>query len=325
MSLWNELIKPMLAFPAEPFDSKEWIYEVKFDGTRTIAYIDYKERRIKFLNRRLNYFEFRYPELHSIWKNCDCDKIILDGEICVFEKGKPNFYKLAEREHVDQKVRIEILSREMPATFIVFDILHLNGKDLIDLPLIERKEILKEKVSEGNNLLLSVFVKEKGKKLFEEVKKQGLEGIMAKKINSIYEIGKRSKNWLKIKSLKTIDAIIIGYTTGIGKREEIGSLILGIYYDNKINYLGKVGTGFSEEELNKILEKLEKIKVEKCYLENFDEKELDLPEKRKAIWVKPKYICEVKFLELTEDKRLRAPVFVRMREDKLPEECELLT
>ena len=325
MSLWNELIKPMLAFPAEPFDSKEWIYEVKFDGTRTIAYIDCDKKKVKFLNRRLNYFEFRYPELHSIWKNCDCEKIILDGEICVFEKGKPNFYKLAEREHVDQKVRIEILSREMPATFIVFDILHLNGKDLIDLPLIERKEILKEKVSEGNNLLLSVFVKEKGKKLFEEVKKQGLEGIMAKKINSIYEIGKRSKNWLKIKSLKTIDAIIIGYTTGIGKREEIGSLILGIYYDNKINYLGKVGTGFSEEELNKILEKLEKIKVEKCYLENFDERELDLPEKRKAIWVKPKYVCEVKFLELTEDKRLRAPVFVRMREDKLPEECELLT
>lgn len=325
MSLWNELIKPMLAFPAEPFDSKEWIYEVKFDGTRTIAYIDCDKKKVKFLNRRLNYFEFRYPELHSIWKNCDCEKIILDGEICVFEKGKPNFYKLAEREHVDQKVRIEILSREMPATFIVFDILHLNGKDLIDLPLIERKEILKEKVSEGNNLLLSVFVKEKGKKLFEEVKKQGLEGIMAKKINSIYEIGKRSKNWLKIKSLKTIDAIIIGYTTGIGKREEIGSLILGIYYDNKINYLGKVGTGFSEEELNKILEKLEKIKVEKCYLENFDERELDLPEKRKAIWVKPKYVCEVKFMELTEDKRLRAPVFVRMREDKLPEECELLT
>ena len=325
MSLWNELIKPMLAFPAEPFDSKEWIYEVKFDGTRTIAYIDCDKKKVKFLNRRLNYFEFRYPELHSIWKNCDCEKIILDGEICVFEKGKPNFYKLAEREHVDQKVRIEILSREMPATFIVFDILHLNGRDLIDLPLIERKEILKEKVSEGNNLLLSVFVRERGIKLFEEVKKQGLEGIMAKKINSIYEIGKRSKNWLKIKSLKTIDAIIIGYTTGIGKREEIGSLILGIYYDNKINYLGKVGTGFSEEELNKILEKLEKIKVEKCYLENFDERELDLPEKRKAIWVKPKYVCEVKFLELTEDKRLRAPVFVRMREDKLPEECELLT
>ena len=317
------MIKPMLAFSSEPFNSKEWIYEIKFDGTRTIAYVDCDKKNVKFLNRRLNYFEFRYPELHNIWKNCDCDKVILDGEICVFEKGKPNFYKLAEREHVDQKVRIEILSKEMPATFIVFDILHLDGKDLIDLPLIERKEILKEKVSEGNNLLLSVFVKEKGKKLFEEVKKRGLEGIMAKKIDSIYEIGKRSKNWLKIKSLKTIDAIIVGYSTGTGKREEIGSLILGIYYDNKIHYLGKVGTGFSEEELKKILEKLEKIKVGKCYLENFDERELDLPEKRKAIWVKPKYVCEVKFLELTEDKRLRAPVFVRMREDKLPEECEL--
>ena len=322
MSLWEKLIEPMLAFPSEPFNSKDWLFEVKFDGTRTIAYVDKENKSVKFLNRRLKYFEHRYPELQKIWENLNCKRAILDGEIVVFEKGKPNFYKLAEREHVDEKVRIEILSKIIPANYIVFDILHLDGKDLIDLPLIERKEILKENVKEGNNLLFSVFIFEKGKEFFKKVKEQGLEGIMAKKIDSSYEIGKRSKNWLKIKVLKSLDCIIIGYTTGIGKREEFGSLICAVYHEGKLKYVGKVGTGFDESEIEKILEKLEKIKVEKCPLE--EEPELNLPAERKPIWVKPKYVCEVKFMELTQDLQMRAPVFVRMREDKLPEDCELL-
>jgi bifunctional non-homologous end joining protein LigD len=313
----------MLAFPAEPFDSKEWIFEVKFDGTRTIAYVDCEGKEVRFLNRRMSYFQFRYPELKDIWKLCDAKKIILDGEIVIFEKGKPNFYKLAEREHVDEKTRIEILSELIPATYVVFDVLHLDGKDLVNLPLIERKRILNAKVEESDKLLISVFVEEKGKEFFEKAKAKGLEGIMAKKINSVYEIGKRSKNWLKIKALKTIDTVIIGYTTGTGVREELGSLIVGAYYKNKIRYLGKVGTGFSEEELKEILSKLQKIRTGKCCIKTFDESELKLPPERKAIWVKPKYVCEVKFMEFTKDLRLRAPAFVRTRADKLPKECKL--
>ena len=241
MSLWDQKIEPMLAFLSEPFDSRDFAYEIKFDGTRTIAYIDLEKKSVKFLNRRGIFFEKRYPEIvEAILKSINAKRVILDGEICVFERGKPNFYKLAEREQVDNKLRIELLSKLMPATFVVFDILHLDGKDLIDLPLIERKKILEKVVEEGERILLSVWVKEKGKKFFEEVKRKGLEGIMAKRLDSKYEIGKRSKNWLKIKVFRTLDCIICGYTKGEGWREEyFGALLCGIFYKGKLIYTYK--------------------------------------------------------------------------------------
>jgi len=323
IDLFEEKIKPMLAFPSEPFNSDEWCYEVKFDGTRCLAYVNTKEKSVKMLNRRLIYFEDRYPELQKIWKDVKGGKVILDGEVVVLEKGKPNFYKLAEREHVEGKTRIELLSKMLPATYIVFDILYKDGKDLTDLPLIERKKILKETVKESSRLILSEYIIGKGKKFFEEVKKKDLEGIMAKKLDSPYLIGQRSKLWLKIKALQTLDTIIIGYTTGTGKRGELlGSLITACYYQGKLKYVGKVGTGFTEDQLAELLKKLEKLKVNKCPIE--PEPELKLPPGREPIWIKPKLICEVKFMNLSEDLVMRAPVFLRLREDKLPEECQLI-
>jgi bifunctional non-homologous end joining protein LigD len=310
----------MLAFPSDPFNDPDWIYELKFDGTRCIAYVDVKNKKQGFLNRRLVYFENRYPEL-KIWNDLNCKKAILDGEIVVFEKGKPNFYKLAEREHVDEKLRIEFLSDIMPATYIVFDILHKDGKDLINLPLEKRKEILQSCVNESERTLISMFIKEKGKKFFKETKKKGLEGIVAKKLGSVYEIGRRSRNWLKIKVTETLDVVIVGYTTGTGKREMFGSLITGIYYKGELRYTGKVGTGFTESKIKRILTELKKLKTNKPpWKEDVD---LALPPERKPIWVKPKLVCEVKFMQLTKDLRMRAPSFVRLREDKLPEDCKL--
>jgi bifunctional non-homologous end joining protein LigD len=323
MTLWDQLIKPMLAHLSEPFDSSDWCFEVKYDGTRCIAYIDVKSKSVKFLNRRLIFFQNRYPELLNIFEEVKARRVILDGEIVIFDKetGKPNFYKLAEREHVDNKTRIEILSKLIPATYVVFDILHKDGEDLIDLPLTKRKKILEKTVKESERILLSTYVIGKGKKFFKAVKRQGLEGIMAKKLNSPYLIGERSKLWLKIKVLKTLDCIIVGYSTGTGKREPIGSLILGCYHNGKLRYVGKVGTGFSEEELNQILGKLEKLKTNKCPFEQ--EPELDLPPERKAVWVKPKLICEVKFMNLSQNLIMRAPSFVRLRTDKQLKECIL--
>lgn len=320
MSLWEQKIKPMLAFPAKPFDDANWIFEIKFDGTRCIAYVDVSNAKQRFLNRRLIYFEQRYPEL-KLWKDLNCSKAILDGEIVVFDKGKPNFYKLAEREHVDEKTRIEILAEMMPATYVVFDILHKDGKDLVDLPLEKRKEILESCVNESQRILISTFVKEKGKKFFEEVKKNKLEGVVAKKLGSFYEIGKRSKNWLKIKVTKTMDVIIVGYTTGTGQREEFGSLITAAYHKGKLKYVGKVGTGFTQQEIKRILSRLEKLKTSKPPWE--EKIDLELPPTRKPIWVKPMLVCEVKFMQLTQDLKMRAPSFVRLREDKLPEDCIL--
>jgi bifunctional non-homologous end joining protein LigD len=322
MSLFQQMIKPMLAEISEPFDSDEWAFEIKFDGTRTIAYIDVEKREVKFLNRRLKFFQFNYPELRELWKDVDAKKIILDGEVVVFEKGKPNFYKLAEREHVGRKAQIELLSKIMPATFVVFDILHLNGQDLVDKPLIERKKILEKVVKESPRVLLSAYVIGKGKKFFQEVRKKGLEGIMAKRLKSTYQVGKRSKDWLKIKHLKTLDCIICAYTKGSGWREKyFGALVLGCYHQGKLRYVGRVGTGLDEKGYAELTQILQKLKTEKCPFE----KKPEFPSGIEVTWVKPKLICEVRFMNLSKDLIMRAPAFLRLREDKEPKECILET
>jgi DNA ligase D-like protein (predicted ligase) len=321
MSLFEEKIKPMLAHLAEPFDSDEFLFEIKFDGTRTIAYIDVNKKSVSFLNRRGIFFEWRYPEFKEIWKDVNAKKVVLDGELVIFEKGKPQFYLLEEREHVSDKTRIELLSKINPATYVVFDILHLDGKDLIDLPLKERKEILKKVVKESSRVILSEYVIGKGKKFFESVKKAGLEGVVAKRLNSTYQINKRSKDWLKIKVLNTLDVIICGYTLGEGKREGyFGALLCGVWYEGKLRYLGRVGTGFDEKLLRELTSKLKELETDKNPFDIFEEEPAIL---EKVRWVKPKLVAEVKFMNLSEDLKMRAPAFVRLREDKPLEDCIL--
>jgi bifunctional non-homologous end joining protein LigD len=310
----------MLAKLSEPFDNPDYIFEIKFDGTRCISYIDAANGTVKFLNRRMSFFENRYPELQGIWKNIKAKKAILDGEIVVFEKSKPNFYRLAEREHTDDKLRIKLLSETMPATYVVFDVLHVDGEDTIDKPLSERKKILERIVEEDNRILLSRYVTGQGKKFFNEVKKRGLEGIMAKKLDSLYYPGERKDCWLKIKYLKTLDCIICGYTIGTGWREKyFGALILGCYHEGKLRYVGRVGTGLDEKGYAELTEELKKLRTEKC---PFKEKP-ELPSDVIPVWVKPKLICEVKFMNLSKDLIMRAPSFVRLRDDKSLKDCLL--
>jgi bifunctional non-homologous end joining protein LigD len=323
--LWDEhghkKIRPMLTFLIrQPFDDPNYIMEIKFDGTRSITYIDVENKSVEFLNRRNIWFQDRYPELKELWKDVKAkERIILDGEIVVFVRGKPDFSKLASREHVGSKLRAKMLSEKHPATFVVFDILHLDGKDLVDLPLIERKQILDETVKESDRLLKSVFVNEKGKQFFKQMKEKGLEGMVAKKINSRY-VQQRSKDWLKLKTLNTLDVVIVGYTSGIGKREEVfGSILAGIYHEGRLHYLGRVGTGWSDDFLKETLPRLEKLKTKKSPIQ--PEPRISMPDNRKIIWVKPQLVAEIQYLLLTRDLQMRAPAFKRLREDKLPEEC----
>jgi bifunctional non-homologous end joining protein LigD len=275
------------------------------------------------LNRRGIFFEWRYPEFKEIWKDVNAKKVVLDGELVIFEKGKPEFYLLEEREHVGDRTRIELLSKINPATYVVFDILFLDGEDLTQKPLIERKKILENVVKESERVLLSTYVVGKGRRFFQEVKAKGLEGIMAKRLSSSYQIGKRSKDWLKIKALNSLDCIICGYTLGEGKREKyFGALLLGAWHEGKLRYLGRVGTGWEEKDLEEITAMLKKIETEKNPFDVFEEEPSVL---EKVRWVEPKLVCEVKFMELTEDLKLRAPSFQRLRGDKLPEECLLET
>ena len=321
MSLWEQKIKPMLAFPAKPFDDENFIFEIKFDGTRAIAYVDVANKALRLLNRRMLYIEHRYPELRELLDCVSAKKVILDGEIVVFEKGKPSFKKLAEREHVDDELRIELLSKLMPACYVVFDVLHKDGKDLIELPLMERKRILKEVVREGEHVLIASYVKGKGTAFFEECKRMGLEGVVAKKVDSPYLLGKRSKYWLKIKVLRSIDCVIAGFTRGEGKRAQyFGALLLGVYDKGKLRYVGRVGTGWSESELATLTSTLKKMVIEQNPFDIFEEESEII---KKTCFVRPELVCEVKFMEVTQDLKLRAPSFVRLRRDKLPSECKV--
>jgi DNA ligase D-like protein (predicted ligase) len=311
----------MLAEISKPFDDDSFLNEIKFDGTRCIGFIETKNKSVKFLNRRLIFFEDRYPELKDVWRDVNAERVILDGEVVVFKEGKPEFYLLAEREHLSDKTRVELLSKINPATYVVFDILHLDGKDLIDLPLIERKKILEKVVKESERILLSNYVIGNGKKFFTEVRKRGLEGIMAKRLQSTYQVGKRSGDWLKIKALQTLDCVICAYTKGEGKREKyFGALLCGIYHEGKLRYIGRVGTGWSEENMEMLTNELKKLECDENPFDVFEEEPQIL---EKIHWVKPQLTCEVKFMNLSKDLIMRAPSFVRLREDKNTEECIL--
>lgn len=304
------LYKPMLAKigSKEDLNKKGYIFEPKLDGTRAICY---KNKEIKLINRRNRDITFRYPEF-DFSKNINAKSCVLDGEIIIYDKnGNPNFNLLQSREQLDKKLLIELRSKEFPATYVVFDILYKNKKDLTNLPLIERKRILRNTIKESK-YIQTIFYTLNGKDLWREVTKRKLEGVMAKNISSKYSAGERSADWLKIKFLKSIDCIIVGYTQ---ERRIISALALAVYDKGKLIYIGRVGTGFTEEFLQNLLEQLRPLQIKNAPVKYLG--------KEKINWVKPELVCEVKFLEISKDNILRAPVFLRMRNDKPAKECTL--
>lgn len=312
MSWMGRKIRPMLAHIADPFDSEDFWFEVKWDGSRTLAFVS---ERLRLQNRRLLNITNRYPEI-TLRDDVDAKEAILDGEIVVLRDGRPDFKLLQTREHVGDELRIELLSQTMPATFIAFDLLYLNGKPLVELPLAERRAKLEEVVSESPRILLSRYVETHGRRFFQGAIELGLEGAMAKRKQSIYQIGKRSRDWLKFKGIKTMDCVIVGYTPGEGWRKEyFGALALGAYREGKLEFMGKVGTGF-DEGLLKSISSLLKARAT-------DIKPVEAEPPYELRWVKPELVCEVKYTELTPDLKLRAPSFKRLRFDKAPGECEV--
>lgn len=301
----------------EIFKEKGWIFEPKFDGTR-VAIVK-EGNKVRLINRRGKDISYRYPELRGIVKNIKANSCILDAELVVLNKeGKPDFNLLQQREQLDNKVLIELKSAEWPATLFVFDVLQTDKHSTTSLPLKARKELL-NKIVEDSEFITKCPYTFDGKKLWEKVREQGLEGVMAKKIDSVYE-GKRSKNWLKIKNLNTVDAIVVGLTRGRGARKKLGALVLACYDEGKLTYVGKVGTGFDESTIDFLLSQLQKITTKKPAIKDVSKiKEIE----EDVVWVKPMLIAEVKFLELTKDKKLRAPSFMRLRFDKKPQDCTI--
>jgi bifunctional non-homologous end joining protein LigD len=314
MSWMEKRIKPMLAYPSRPFDSEEHLYEIKWDGTRCIAFLGEKTR---LQNRRLQDITKRYPEFQRLHEKVK-GEAILDGEIVVLREGKPDFNMLQQREHAQGEFNIKLLAEEMPAQYIAFDLLYHDGVPLVGETLTTRREKLEKVVKEGEELLLSTYVAARGREFFSRAVELGLEGVIAKEKGSPYLIGERSRYWLKIKNTQTMDCVVCGYTRGEGRRSDyFGSLVLGCYLEGRLVHLGQVGSGFDEAFLRSFTEKLRRIEVPRATLES--------PRvKREVKWVKPLYVCEVEYLELTRDKKLRAPIFKRLKTDKDAEECLLI-
>lgn len=298
----DEKIPPMLAYFSEPFDSRKHIFEIKWDGTRCIVFLDGKKIRLQ--NRRLQNITYRYPELLNLNKYIQAKNVILDGEIVVLEGGKPNFEKLQIREQASEHFKIELLSKKIPATYIVFDILYLNDKKVTELPLIERKGILKSILRDGSNIFESEFIHTRGLDFYNKIVDLGYEGVVAKNIKSPYLIGKRSKYWLKIKRKSLMICYIVGYTKGKGKRTDLGAFIIATQEPQGWILRGKVGTGFDENFMKEIIPILSKLKIEKPLVSSWRIKN--------AVWLKPELSCEVSYQEITEKGQLRVPVFKKL-------------
>ena len=283
------------------FSDKDWLYEIKWDGYRAIAELNNGE--VKLYSRNGNSFVAAYPQIFEALQKLSINAV-LDGEIVVInEEGKPDFQKLQHyAEHPNY-----------PIVYYVFDLLRLKNKDLYDVPLIDRKTRLQKLIGENDVIKYSDHVVEQGDSLFEAAKQKDLEGIMAKKADSLYYPGKRTNEWLKIKHHKSEEAIIVGFTAPRGKRKYFGALVLGIKKDGKLLYAGHTGSGFNEQSLKELYDKLVPIVQTDS---PFSEKvKTNMP----VTWVAPQYVCELKFTEWTRDGKMRHPIFLRLRQDKIPE------
>jgi DNA ligase D-like protein (predicted ligase)/DNA ligase D-like protein (predicted 3'-phosphoesterase) len=308
----RRIYKPMLAKVAEqPFSGKDWIFEVKWDGFRAIAYV---EEPFSLKSRNSKELKQSFPELQEL--NKLASNIVVDGEIIVMREGKPDFQSLLERGQAVSPLEIQRQENRAPSVYIVFDILEKDGKALTKLPLMERKAILKQSLQEGKNVLLCDFIEEKGEAYFNSILEKGLEGVVAKRKDSEYEEGLRTGSWLKIKKLRTCDCVIFGYTRGTAVRSKtFGALLLGVYDEGKPVYVGKVGTGFTEAMIRLLSDKFEKIKTDTAPFK---------PEVGDAVtWLEPKLVCEVAYQVLTRDMRLRMARFKRLRNDKTAAECTI--
>ena len=283
----------------EPFDNEQWLFETKYDGYRALAMIH--GGKVDLVSRNGLSFNDKYPAIVTSLEKIPHD-IILDGEIVVEDsKGKSRFQWL---QHIEEKPDRGTLK------FYVFDLLYFNGFDLTPLALLPRKKILRALLPKLTNIVYSEHLLADGIKAFKAAEKKQGEGIIAKKIASAYHQGKRTKDWLKIKTEMQQEMVIGGYTEPAGSRKGIGALLCGFYKDGKLHYSGKVGSGYTERILLDLEEKMSKLEVAACPFATKPK----LP--GKVHWVKPELLAQIKFSEWTETESMRHPVFLGLREDK---------
>ncbi|MFX0579593.1 non-homologous end-joining DNA ligase [Nocardia nepalensis] len=304
------LYAPMLATAGNlPADDEHWAYEVKFDGIRAIGYID---RDLRLVSRNNNDITVAWPELAAM---APADPpFVVDGEIVVFTAyGRSSFEALQPRMHQRNPAAIRALAKTVPATYMIFDLLHIGNRPLIDLPYQQRRQLLEQLGLRGPNWQISPQLPDTGADALAESKRLQLEGILAKRLDSPYLPGRRSPLWTKVKNVNDQEVVIVGWRPGTGRRAgHIGSLLMAVHDDTgKLVYIGNVGTGFTQAMLADLKARLEPLQRKTATVD------ADVPD---AIWVEPQLVGEISFTEKTSDGRIRHPSWRGLRPDKTPRE-----
>ncbi len=300
-------VRPMLARIGSiaDLDREGYLFEPKIDGIRATCR---KQEGLTFYNRSCRDVTARYPEF-DFADVLDAKSCVLDGEIVLYNRrGNPDFTALMQRHLGTGPVR----RIDRAVRYAVFDILKKDGEDLTRMPLIERKEVLREVVGKHAHLELVVFTQD-GHRLWKFIEQRGLEGVVAKDPAGDYRPGRRSPSWLKIKAFRTMDAIIVGYTE---ERRAVSALALAIFAGDELRFIGKVGTGFTDDDIRMLKKLLAPLEMSAPPVE--------VPAGYRDIkWVAPEHVCEVRYLEFGSQGMLRNPSFIRLRPDKSIEECRL--
>lgn len=284
------LIPPMLASRIDkPFDDEDYIFEVKWDGYRCIAFLEADSR---LQSRNLLDLTPRFPDLQELHRQVKVP-LVLDGEIILLVDGVPSFQKLLARDRLKDPSKVRRAALQQPAIFVAFDLLYVGERNLMKLPLLERKELLSEHVRPGDNLIISQYIPREGKALYQACVEKQLEGVVAKKADSSYLPGKRTTNWLKIKKTVVEELFICGYTLGKGGRASFGALILGAYEGGQLIFRGQVGTGFSQQEIARLLKLFANLAAPQNPFG------VNIADLSKPHWLEPRLVCQVEYLEKT--------------------------
>lgn len=310
-----ELVRPMLATLGDlPEDETGWRYEFKWDGVRAVAYVD--GGRLRLLSRNDRDVTASYPELRPLGEALGSRRVVLDGEIIAVDgAGRPSFEALQSRMHVADAQRARRLASRAPVTYMVFDILYLDGRSTLDLPYHERRRLLAGLGLTADRWAVPESHPGPGAPLLEAARSHGLEGLVAKRVDSPYRPGRRSPEWVKIKIHRTQEVVIGGWTPGKGtRRQRIGALLVGVPGERGLSYVGKVGTGFSDAVLADLQSDLRPLSRSSSPFAGTVPKADALD----ATWVDPALVGEVRFGEWTKAGRLRHPAWRGLRPDKSP-------
>jgi bifunctional non-homologous end joining protein LigD len=309
-----ERVEPMLAKPGPlPPDDADWAFEIKWDGVRAIATID--GGRLRLTSRRGNDVTARYPELRELGRALGATQAILDGEVVAFDAdGRPSFQKLQGRMHLTSEHQVRRLSERDPVSYVIFDLLFLDGHSLMALPYAERRQRLLDLGLAGPTWRTPGHHVGDGAAMLAASRAQGLEGVIAKRLDVPYTPGKRSSGWIKVKNVRRADVVVGGWMPGEGNRaNRFGALLVGYQDDGGLKYAGRVGTGFTEAELKRLQDIL-------APLERDTSPFAGRQPPRGARFVEPSLVAAVDYGEWTQARTLRHPVYRGLRDDVAPED-----